>query len=58
MCFSHIPPNMPRPSLHSALSTLVATTDFALKRRDVEHLLFRRETASRVTDFPLFLQTF
>lgn len=46
-----------RPSLLAALSSLVATTDLALKRRDVEHLLFRRETASRVTDFPLFLQT-
>lgn len=32
----------------------IATT---LKRRDVEHLLFRRESASYVTDFFLFLLT-
>lgn len=41
----------------SALTSLLASTNLTLKRRDVEHLLFRRESASRVTDFPLFLQT-
>lgn len=46
-----------KPALLSALSGLVASTDLALKRRDVGHLLFRLETASRVTEFPLFLQS-
>ncbi len=46
-----------KPALLSALTSLLASTNLTLKRRDVEHLLFRRESASRVTDFPLFLQT-
>lgn len=46
-----------KPALLSALTSLLASTDLTLKRRDVEHLLFRRESASRVTDFSLFLQT-
>ena len=45
------------PAVLAALADKAASTDLALKRRDVEHLLFRRETASRVTDFPLFLKT-
>lgn len=45
------------PAVLGALARKAAATDLSLKRRDVEHLLFRRETASRVTDFPLFLRT-
>lgn len=46
-----------KPALLAALSSLLATTNLSLKRRDVEPLLFRRESATRITDFPLFLQT-
>lgn len=35
--------------------SLLASTDLTLKRRDVDPLLFRRESASRVTGFSFFL---
>ena len=44
-------------SLKAALAAKVASTDLALKRRDMEHLLFHRENAARIERFGDFVAT-
>lgn len=43
--------------LKAALATKADSTDLALKRRDVEHLLFHRENAERIERFRDFVAT-
>ena len=44
-------------SLKAALKAKAQSVDLELKRRDVEHLLFRHERAELVTRFPAFVNT-
>lgn len=44
-------------TLKAALATKADSTDLALKRRDVEHLLFHRENAERIERFRDFVAT-
>lgn len=44
-----------KPSLKKALQAKASSVDLELKRRDVEHLLFHRERAAVILDFPTFV---
>ena len=44
-----------KPSLKKALQAKASSVDLKLKRRDVEHLLFHRERAAVILDFPTFV---
>ena len=44
-------------TLKAALAAKADSTDLALKRRDVEHLLFHRENAARIERFRDFVAT-
>ena len=42
-------------SLKKALLAKASSVDLELKRRDVEHLLFHRERAAVILEFPAFV---
>ena len=44
-------------SLKAALLSKAASIDLEMKRRDVEHLLFRHERADVVLSFPAFVES-
>ena len=44
-----------KPSLKKALQAKASSVDLELKRRDIEHLLFHRERAAVILDFPAFV---